>query len=1532
MGSMDQNKVYPDAADGHVQLREISHLHLPLVKSRPVTALKRKVPLNLYLSADDPKIRILNSWFAKNINKKECVHFIKNPSLSDDRKEVCYCGNAKSQHLLVPRIHIEGEPEDTEWIPEKNIEEMPTDSFGDFTFKGLGNKITKYVRASNNTSSKVLYEMMTDQWQLSVPNLLITVTGGAKNFSMNPRLKNLFSKGLIKAAQSTGAWIITGGCHAGVMKLVGEAVRDFGMSGSSYGDSEIVTIGIATWGIVYNRASLISKAGGLPAEYYLDVDNQGSLCCLDNNHSHFILVDDGTQGAYGVEIPLRTKLEKFISEQTVEKGGAAIKIPIVCVVLEGGPGSLDTIHSSMMNNTPCVIVEGSGRVADVIAQVADMNPSKITIALIKEKLRSLFQDTFDSFSENKIIEWTKKIQDIVRMSQLLTVFRENKDGAQDVDVAILQALLKASQSLDHEGNENWDYQLKLAVSWNRLDIAKSDIFNSERNWKPEDLYPVLTVALIENKPNFVQLFLDHGVSLRDYVTWENLTFLYNNMESSTPFFQKLEKILEEGKTFSLQKKNQDGVKLHHVARALKSLLGEFTEPLYSKMISQGPQKNLSEVQIIFQSTRQHTPVKPQPDPEYPIRDLLIWAILQNRGELAEILWTECRDCIVGALACCKIMRELAKEEEDTDNLEAMLALAQQFEERAAGVFSECSRKNEARAEQLLTRVSSSWGNTTCLQLALNAEAMSFMSNGGVQMFLTKIWWGKLAIDNALIPLIFCIVFFPLIYTGLVSFRRETAKDDATVIYQAVEVKRPDSAAHMGGNKRPPTSKPKLKWKESRKLNCWQRLTGFFTAPVVVFYANVVSYIGFLWLFAYVLTIDFQTTPSWREYLLYVWIFSLFCEEVRELFYDNEGMTFVAKGRMYISEFWNMVDVVAIILFAAGLTCRCITVSLYAGRVILAVDFIVFCLRLMCIFTVSKVLGPKIIMMQRMIKDIFFFLFLLSVWVVSFGVSKQAIMIQNEERLDWIFRSVIYQPYLTLFGQLPTDVDKLNFNNSTCTADGSVASQPKCAQSLNGVPIFPEWLTIVLLCLYLLFANILLLNLLIAMFSYTFSEVQDHTDQIWKFQRHDLIEEYSNRPAAPPPFILFSLLYFLVNNVMMRRPVRAKKLLMHRLDENETATLLSWEEYMKENYVLNQRDEQNQSSDMKIRDTSDKVDTVVTLLEFEQEKQSRMMEQRLVQLEEQVFQSTVALSWIMKSLMEKGFASKEKAPVMVNLRSIEAEDPTSGNKSENSKSEYHVNSRQLMYPGSNVNRFPVPDELVPWEVDFPGYNPPFHIAEREGRGTYDPWAETSGSEPKREYNSKTKLINLESACGKYTVKDGLPLNPMGRTGLRGVGSLRWNGPNHCLHPVLTRWKKNTNGSISRKDMKKVLEVLVVKRVGAERWGLPGGTLGPGEKLPSKLKEILKKGFWKALEALLEKGTEVYIGYLDDPRNTDNAWVETRAVNVHFESPEQLDLLTSNLLDVGPTVSIRWQIVDQKIPLFANMKDILQSVAESFDAHY
>ncbi|XP_042527629.1 transient receptor potential cation channel subfamily M member 2 isoform X3 [Dipodomys spectabilis] len=176
--------------------------------------------------------------------------------------------------------------------------------------------------------------------------------------------------------------------------------------------------------------------------------------------------------------------------------------------------------------------------------------------------------------------------------------------------------------------------------------------------------------------------------------------------------------------------------------------------------------------------------------------------------------------------------------------------------------------------------------------------------------------------------------------------------------------------------------------------------------------------------------------------------------------------------------------------------------------------------------------------------------------------------------------------------------------------------------------------------------------------------------------------------------------------------------------------------------------------------------------------------------------------------------------------------------------------------------------------------------------------------------------------------------MGRTGLRGRGSLRWFGPNHTLHPVVTRWRRNQDGAICRKSIKKMLEVLVVKRPGSEHWALPGGSREPGEALPRKLRQVLRQEFWEPFEALLAQGAEVYKGYVDDPRNTDNAWVETVAVSIHFRDQNDLELkrLNSHLRARDPEVAVRWQVVDRRTPLYPSHKSILQKAAALFTAHY
>ena len=63
------------------------------------------------------------------------------------------------------------------------------------------------------------------------------------------------------------------------------------------------------------RASLLLQDGnGKYPVYYSADSSDSSKTDLDQNHSHFILVDNGTMGQYGTEIELRSRVEGAISK------------------------------------------------------------------------------------------------------------------------------------------------------------------------------------------------------------------------------------------------------------------------------------------------------------------------------------------------------------------------------------------------------------------------------------------------------------------------------------------------------------------------------------------------------------------------------------------------------------------------------------------------------------------------------------------------------------------------------------------------------------------------------------------------------------------------------------------------------------------------------------------------------------------------------------------------------------------------------------------------------------------------------------------------------------------------------------------------------------------------------------------------------------------------------------------------------------------------------------------------------------------
>jgi len=60
------------------------------------------------------------------------------------------------------------------------------------------------VRVSSDTDPVLIYQMLTEEWGLAPPHLVVALVGGDEPTQIKPWLRDTLRKGLVKATQSTG--------------------------------------------------------------------------------------------------------------------------------------------------------------------------------------------------------------------------------------------------------------------------------------------------------------------------------------------------------------------------------------------------------------------------------------------------------------------------------------------------------------------------------------------------------------------------------------------------------------------------------------------------------------------------------------------------------------------------------------------------------------------------------------------------------------------------------------------------------------------------------------------------------------------------------------------------------------------------------------------------------------------------------------------------------------------------------------------------------------------------------------------------------------------------------------------------------------------------------------------------------------------------------------------------------------------------------------------------------------------------------
>ncbi|KAL3836238.1 hypothetical protein ACJMK2_021677, partial [Sinanodonta woodiana] len=198
-----------------------------------------------------------------------------------------------------------------------------------------------------------------------------------------------------------------------------------------------------------------------------------------------------------------------------------------------------------------------------------------------------------------------------------------------------------------------------------------------------------------------------------------------------------------------------------------------------------------------------------------------------------------------------------------------------------------------------------------------------------------------------------------------------------------------------------------------------KLRTFYSAPIIVFMHNIICTVVFLVLYSYVLVSKMEPKVSVENVCLILWVLSFFIGEIIQ-FSRIRALSVWKKWKLYKADGWNVLDMLTILLFTIGMSVLMINpqpISVETARVILGMDIVLFFLRLLHAFHAHREVGPKLVMIMKMVWDLISLGAILGVFILAYAIASYAILYPNTALDIHKLMKILKRPFWNIYGDL-----------------------------------------------------------------------------------------------------------------------------------------------------------------------------------------------------------------------------------------------------------------------------------------------------------------------------------------------------------------------------------------------------------------------------------------------------------------------------------------------------------------------------------